>query len=158
MDGECPSPSGRQRFHHTEDRDSREGTPALIAIMRDVSIVVAALNSGRTVTTALRSAFAQTYGDFEVIVADEGSTDDTVVRVREWGGQVTVLSRPSGGTGSARSEAIRLSRGRLIAFLGADDVWLARKLERQIEDFKEFPPTGLLHRAAVVLPWPGASG
>jgi glycosyltransferase involved in cell wall biosynthesis len=154
MDGECPLRCSRQCFHHDEQRGSRERLPALIAIMPDVSIVVAAFNAGRTVTTALRSAFAQTYRDFEVIVADEGSTDDTVARAREWGGQVTVLSRRSGGTGSARGEAIRHSRGRLIAFLGAGDVWLPEKLERQIEYFRTFPHTGLLHSAAIVSPWP----
>jgi tetratricopeptide (TPR) repeat protein len=122
--------------------------------MPDVSIIIVAFNAGRTVATALRSAFAQTYKDFEVIVADEGSTDDTVARVHEWGGQVTVISRPSGGTSSARSEAIRHSRGRLIAFLGAGDLWLPGKLERQIEYFKKFPQTGLLHSAAITGPWP----
>src|SRR5580704_12802501 len=155
MDGGCPPPSGRQRFHHIGHRGSREGIPliALIAIMPDVSIVVATFNAGRTVTTALRSVFAQTYRDFEVIVASEGSTDDTMVRLREWGSQVTVVTRPSGGTGSARSEAIRQSRGRLIAFLGSDELWLPSKLERQIEYFKTFPHTGLLHSAAIVSPW-----
>jgi glycosyltransferase involved in cell wall biosynthesis len=118
--------------------------------MPDVSIVISAFNAGRTVTTALESAFAQTYRDLEVIVADEGSTDDTAVRVREWGGRVTAVGRPAAGARSARSEAIRHSRGRLIAFLGAGDLWLPRKLERQVRYFEQFPETGLVHAAAMV--------
>jgi glycosyltransferase involved in cell wall biosynthesis len=115
-----------------------------------VTVVIPAFNAGRTVTAALHSVFAQTYRDYEVIVVDDGSTDDTAARVAEWNHALTYVYQANGGPASARNNALRRARGRFIAFLDADDVWLARKLERQVAYFARFPETGLLHTAALV--------
>jgi glycosyltransferase involved in cell wall biosynthesis len=100
--------------------------------MPQVTVIIPAYNAGATITAALQSVFAQTYRDFDVIVVDDGSGDDTAARVAEWGDRVTYVHQANGGPGSARNEALRHTRSPLIAFLDADDVWLPGKLERQV--------------------------
>ena len=118
--------------------------------MPETTVAIPAFNAGRTIGAALQSVFAQTYRDYEVIVVDDGSTDDTASQVAEWGDRVTYVYQPNCGPAGARNEALRLARGRFIAFLDADDVWLPRKLERQVAYFARFPETGLLHTATLV--------
>jgi len=122
-----------------------------------VSVVIPVYNGGRTIGTALRSVFAQTYRDFEVIVVDDGSTDDTANRVSGWGRAVTQLTQANGGPARARNAALARARGRFIAFLDADDVWLPTKLERQVAYFKEFPNAGLVHTGTLVSAAPEAA-
>jgi hypothetical protein len=112
-----------------------------------VSVVVPAHNAVMSIDRALESAFAQTYRDFEIIVVDDGSTDGTRQRLAAWGRCVSVLSQPNRGPASARNAAIAVARGRLIAFLDADDEWLPDKLASQVEYFARYPQTGLLHTA-----------
>ena len=118
--------------------------------MPHVTVIIPAYNAGRTISIAIESVFAQTFRDHEVVVVDDGSTDDTGERVAEYGSAVRYVRQPNGGPGSARNEALRHARGRLVAFLDADDVWLPRKLERQVAYFAQYPDTGLLHSAAIV--------
>jgi hypothetical protein len=121
-----------------------------------VSVIVPAYNSGRTLDLALESIFAQTYRDFEVVVIDDGSTDDTAARLARWADRVLVHRQANHGPAHARNQGLRLSSGRLIAFLDADDVWLPRKLERQVAYFEQFPETGLSHTDAIVSSSPAA--
>jgi glycosyltransferase involved in cell wall biosynthesis len=114
-----------------------------------VSVIVPAFNAGRTIDAALQSAFAQTYDNFEVIVVDDGSSDDTVERALAWGDRVTLHQQPNGGPAAARNRAMRHARGELIAFLDADDLWLPVKLERQVAYYDQYPQTGLLHSDAL---------
>src|SRR5207248_1255892 len=65
--------------------------------MPEVSVVIPAYNAGRTISAALASVFAQTYRDFEVIVVDDGSTDDTAQRLAEWSGRIVNIRQPNGG-------------------------------------------------------------
>ncbi len=118
--------------------------------MSQVTVIIPAFNAGRTITAALQSVFAQTYADYQVVVVDDGSTDDTAVRVAEWGDLLTYVRQPNNGPASARNEGLRHAVSPLVAFLDADDVWLPRKLERQVAYFAQFPETGMLHAAALV--------
>jgi glycosyltransferase involved in cell wall biosynthesis len=111
----------------------------------EVTVVIPVYNGGRTIRAALSSVFAQTYRDFEVIVVDDGSTDDTSESVSFSGGAVIYLSQANGGPGRARNTALARASGRFIAFLDADDIWFPRKLELQVAYFKEFPQAGLVH-------------
>jgi glycosyltransferase involved in cell wall biosynthesis len=99
-----------------------------------VSVVCPTFNSAKSVDRALESVLSQTVAPLEVIVVDDGSTDDTVVvarRVLDRHQEVpaTVIEAPHRGPGSARNAGIRRARGAWIAFIDSDDVWLPRKLE-----------------------------
>src|SRR5262245_4013808 len=118
--------------------------------MPAVSVIIPAFDAGRTIDAALHSIFAQTYRDFEGIVVDDGSRDDTAARIERWGAQVTCVRVPNGGPARARNVGLAHARGHLAAFLDADDVWLPRKLQRQVQYFERFPSTGLLHAATIV--------
>lgn len=112
-----------------------------------VSVVIPAYNAAATIGEALASVFAQTFDDYEVVVVDDGSTDETAAVVRALGGRVTLVRQENGGPGAARNAGIRASRGHLVAFLDADDRWLPHKLEAQVAYFRLYPQTGLLHAA-----------
>lgn len=89
---------------------------------------------------------AQTFADFEVIVVDDGSTDDTreVVAALASDPRVRHVPQPRSGRGSvARNTGIRHSRGELIGFLDDDDIWLPTKLERQVEALAAEPDAGV---------------
>ncbi len=120
----------------------------------EVTVVIPVYNGGRTIAAALQSVFEQTYTNYEVIVVDDGSTDDTAAQVAKWADRVRYERQANRGPASARNAALRAARGRYVAFLDADDIWLPGKLERQIAYFARFPQTGLLHTAALVSPAP----
>lgn len=100
-----------------------------------VSVIMPAYNAERHIADSIRSVRAQTYSDWELIVVDDGSTDKTAEVVRQMAASdahIKYLFQENGGQGKARNTAIRNSRGRLIAFLDSDDLWLPEKLELQV--------------------------
>lgn len=96
----------------------------------DVSVVVPARDAERFIGDALESIRAQTIAPLEVIVVDDASSDRTS-RIAALAG-VQVIARRSGGPAAARNAGIAFARGRLLAFLDADDRWRPEKLERQL--------------------------
>jgi hypothetical protein len=119
--------------------------------MPHVSVIIPVFNSAHLVGHALRSVFAQTFRDLEVVLIDDGSDDeqDLAAALDEWSGRIICARQANGGPASARNAGIARSSGRLIAFLDADDAWLPDKLARQVEYFERYPDTGLLHTAVV---------
>lgn len=100
-----------------------------------VSVIVPAYNATRTLEATVRSALAQTVRDLEVIVVDDGSRDDTPALARsiaKTDARVSVLTRANGGVAAARNTGIRAARGKYVALLDADDLWILHKLERQL--------------------------
>ncbi len=98
-----------------------------------VSVVVPCYNYGRFVAEAIGSILAQTYQDFEVIVVDDGSTDNTPEVLRGiTDPRVRVLRKENGGCASARNAGRELARGEFLTFLDADDLWRPTFLERQV--------------------------
>lgn len=99
-----------------------------------VSIILPTYNRIRYLREAIESAFAQTYGDWEMIIADDGSSEETRAYLRSiQDPRVTVLWLPHTGMPSiARNEAIRHARGRYLAFLDSDDLWRPTKLAAQL--------------------------
>jgi hypothetical protein len=95
------------------------------------SIIVPTYNRAGLVGRAVESVLRQTHAGDEVIVVDDGSTDDTPRVLEEFGSRITVLRTPRGGAGRARNLGIERARGELIAFLDSDDEWLPRKLDVQ---------------------------
>jgi GT2 family glycosyltransferase len=102
-----------------------------------VSVIIPAFNAGATIARAIASVRAQRGVGVEIIVIDDRSSDNTVERVREAvlpGEHIYLLSLPSNsGASAARNAGIRIARGKYLAFLDADDVWLPEKLRKQME-------------------------
>ena len=109
-----------------------------------VSVIIPAYNSAGFLAEAVESALGQTYPQVEVIVADDGSTDETPAVAAQFAGRIEYVRQENGGTASARNAALRRARGEFVALLDADDRWLPHKLARQIPVFRESPRVGLV--------------
>jgi len=119
-----------------------------------ISVVIPSYDAAAFVGEAVRSVLAQTRPADEVIVVDDGSTDDTAARLDEFGPPVRVIRQANAGVSAARNRGVREATGGLIAFLDADDVWHPRKLELQMPTLLANPGLGLLGTRTFV--WPGA--
>ena len=106
-----------------------------------LSVVIPTWNRARLVCEAVESALSQRNGQVEVIVVDDGSTDDTAnILTRNFGSRIHLLRQPSRrGVGAARNAGIRLANGELVAFLDSDDLWLPGKLDAELRLLEQFP-------------------
>jgi glycosyltransferase involved in cell wall biosynthesis len=109
-----------------------------------ISVVIPAYNAAPYVSRAIESALAQTVPPLEVIIVDDGSSDDTAEVVAAYQPRVRLLRQANGGPASARNHGVRESHGDWIALLDADDSWLPKKLERQL-GFVENPEVAIVH-------------
>jgi len=107
-----------------------------------VSVVIPAYNAERTLADTVESVLAQTLGDHEVLVVDDGSKDATAAVAGHFGDPVRCISTPNGGVSRARNVGIEAARGRYVAFLDADDQWEPDKLQRQVEVLDADPDKG----------------
>lgn len=114
-----------------------------------VSALVVTYNHGRYVAEAIESIYAQTYDDYELIVVDDGSTDDTAERMRRWP-RVSYHYQPNQGPNAALNRALDLARGEYVAFLAADDAWMPDRLARQVPILDANPSVGLVYADALV--------
>jgi glycosyltransferase involved in cell wall biosynthesis len=106
---------------------------SLVSMQPAVSVVVPAFNAGAYITETLQSLVAQTYRPVEIIVVDDGSTDDTCQRVASFGSRVKyVRQAPSGGPSAPRNAGIALASGDFVTVFDADDVMLPDKIRRQV--------------------------
>jgi cellulose synthase/poly-beta-1,6-N-acetylglucosamine synthase-like glycosyltransferase len=111
--------------------------------MPRVSVIVPTYNRAYVIREALDSLLAQTYQDFEAIVVDDGSTDDTAEVVSRYGPPIRYLRRESnGGAGAARNDGIRASEGEFVTFVDADDLYLPRRLEASLAALEASPDCG----------------
>jgi glycosyltransferase involved in cell wall biosynthesis len=104
-----------------------------------VSIVVPNYNQGRYVCDAIQSALGQTYRSFEVIVVDDGSTDNSREVVAQFGDQVRYIWQENQGLAGARNTGIRAAKGDLIGLLDSDDQWLPVFLETMLSLSDQYP-------------------
>jgi glycosyltransferase involved in cell wall biosynthesis len=109
-----------------------------------VSVVIPTYNYGHVVTEAVESALAQTYPAVEVIVVDDGSTDDTRERLAPYGDRIRYIHQANAGLSAARNTGIRAARGEFIALLDSDDAFHPRKLELQMRYLAERPDVVLV--------------
>jgi glycosyltransferase involved in cell wall biosynthesis len=99
----------------------------------NVTAAITTYNRARFLPGALESVFAQTYeGNIDVLVVDDGSTDDSADVLARYGDRIRVVRQKNGGRSAARNTAVREARGRYLSFLDSDDRWLPDKLARQV--------------------------
>ena len=120
-----------------------------------VSIVICFLNEENFLGEAVISVLEQDYKNWELILIDDGSTDNSTSIAldfeKKFSGKIHYWDHPNHknkGLSASRNEGIRKSKGDLIAFLDADDIWLPMKLTQQVTIFKEYPSIGLLAEAS----------
>jgi len=104
-----------------------------------VSVVIPTYNRGWILKAAVDSVLAQDFKDFELIVVDDGSTDNTSDLLASYGRSVRVFFQRNKGVSAARNRGIAEAYGPLIAFLDSDDLWLPGKLSAQVEFFNKAP-------------------
>jgi glycosyltransferase involved in cell wall biosynthesis len=108
----------------------------------NVSVIIPTYNRSHLISRAIQSVLDQTYQDFEIIVSDDASTDNTEEMVKGFNDERIRYFRHSlnKGGGATRNIGIKAARGEYIAFLDDDDEWLGDKLKKQIEAMKDLPP------------------
>lgn len=119
--------------------------PCVGSTMVDVSVVIATYNRASMLREAIDSVLAQTEPVREVIVVDDGSTDNTRDVLSGYGSRIVALYQPQSGASAARNRAIRAATGEWIAFLDDDDIWLDSKIERQMVIAKGNRNLGLVY-------------
>jgi colanic acid/amylovoran biosynthesis glycosyltransferase len=109
-----------------------------------VSVIIPAYNAASTLRKTLDSVLAQTFTSFEIVVVDDGSTDDTMaVATTADDPRVRVLAQSNAGVSAARNRGAAAARGELLAFLDADDLWAPDKLACQVAALQAHPDAGL---------------
>jgi len=104
-----------------------------------VSVVIPAYNASRTIDTAIQSVLAQTVAPGEILVLDDGSSDDTCLRLESYQSKVTVFRQSNHGAAHARNHLIQKTSGEMVAFLDADDIWHPQYIETQLWLLKKCP-------------------
>lgn len=114
-----------------------------------VSVVIPAYNAAETIVECLESVRAQTYKNLEVLVVNDGSTDNTLTILKQYASvhkdlNLKIYSIENSGPASARNYAIARSEGEYVAFLDSDDRWASDKMEKQMAYFFCYPELGML--------------
>jgi glycosyltransferase involved in cell wall biosynthesis len=125
--------------------------------MPRVSIITPAFNAARFLHETIESVRSQTFEDWELLIIDDGSTDETVSIVERYvriDPRIRLLRQPNAGPSSARNRGMSAARGELFAFLDSDDQWLPEFLEHQVAVFGKHPETSLVTTNAYFLGGP----
>ncbi len=109
-----------------------------------VSVIVPTYNRASVIGEAIDSILSQSYRPVEIVVIDDGSSDDTASRVRRYGHPVKYVYQRNRGPAAARNCGIQYAAGDFIAFCDSDDVWNPGKLEREMEIFSSYPDVDAL--------------
>ncbi len=114
-----------------------------------VSVIIPTFNRAELLPRAIESVIAQTHDDWEIVVVDDGSTDDTRAVVGDYarriGDRFRSVLQENRGASAARNRGIEASRGSFIAFLDSDDEFIPTKLERQLRFFEARPELGFIY-------------
>jgi glycosyltransferase involved in cell wall biosynthesis len=112
-----------------------------------VSVIIPTYNHREYIPATLASVFAQTFGDYEVIVVDDGSPDGTgdVLEPLARAGRIRYVRQANQGQGGARNRGLREARGEFVAYLDDDDLWPADKLTWQVDVLRREPATVLVY-------------
>lgn len=104
-----------------------------------VSVIIPTYNRAPYLARAIHSALAQEYSPIEIIVVDDGSTDDTSQVIASFRDQIISVRQNNRGVSSARNTGLKMARGEYIAFLDSDDFWAKEKLSEQVKALEEHP-------------------
>ncbi|MBW1727683.1 MAG: glycosyltransferase family 2 protein [Deltaproteobacteria bacterium] len=108
--------------------------------MPQISVIIPLYNKGPYIRRALDSVFSQTFQDYEVIVVDDGSTDDGPDKVKAYNDpRLRLIRQANAGPGAARNRGIKEAKGQYVAFLDADDEWLPEFLLNSITNLQNHP-------------------
>ena len=110
-----------------------------------VSVIIPVYNGGRFLGEAIASVLAQTYGDWELIVVDDGSTEDVEPVIAPYGSRLRYVRQENQGVAVARNRGLELARGEFITFLDQDDWFEPDKLAVQVAALQESPHLGMVH-------------
>src|SRR5271157_2559888 len=124
--------------------------------MPTVSIIIPTYNAARFIDKTIQSVLDQTYADWELIIVDDCSKDNTRSLLEEWRKkdgriQVIFLDKNSGGPAHPKNVAFPNTQGKYIAYLDHDDEWLPEKLEKQVKVLQEHPEVGLVSCEAFIM-------
>ncbi len=109
-----------------------------------ISVVVTTFNQAPFIEAALDSVLCQTYKPCEIILVDDGSTDDTPERIAPYHERVRYIRQANRGVAASRNTGIRAASGDLVAFLDGDDFWEPEKLATQVMAYQEYPSSGII--------------
>ncbi len=109
-----------------------------------VSVVILTYNRSSLLLEALASVLQQTFTDFEIIIVNDGSTDDTVERLKPLHDRIRLINQANAGLGAARNRGVSEARGTYVALLDDDDVWRPEKLAIQIAFYRQHPECSLV--------------
>ncbi len=98
-----------------------------------VSVIIPTYNRANTVCRSIDSVINQTYEFIEIILVDDGSTDNTTEKLLAYGERIKIIFQLNKGPSSARNNGANHANGEIIAFLDSDDTWMAEKIERQVK-------------------------
>ncbi len=116
-----------------------------------ITVVVPAYNAAWCVKRAIDSVLAQRWSDYELVVVDDGSTDDTADVLAAYGAQIRVVRQANAGLSAARNAGIKAAAGEWVAFLDADDWWLPEKLAAQMALIAREPDIGFCSTSARIV-------
>lgn len=118
-----------------------------------VSIIMPTYNRGVFIGETIESVISQTFQDWELIIVDDGSTDNTDEVVGRYlsDERIVYLHSSHVGRSRARNQALALTRGEYISYLDSDDLFLPKKLEKQLKWFSEHPETDMVYTSALVI-------
>ena len=109
-----------------------------------ISVIVPTYDYGRFIGDSIRSVLEQTYTSYEIIVIDDGSSDETTSVLQQFDGRIRYVYQENRGPSAARNLGIKIARGEYISFLDADDLWTPNKLELQLSDINSHPDIGMV--------------
>src|SRR5258708_3106417 len=112
-----------------------------------ITVLITTYNYGGFIEETIDSVLGQEFppDQVQIVVVDDGSTDDTAERLKKYGSRIEYFRKANGGQASALNLGIAKARGEILALLDADDLFLAGKLERGREEFERNPELGMVY-------------
>jgi glycosyltransferase involved in cell wall biosynthesis len=116
-----------------------------------LSVIIASYNHQDYIAQTLRSIEEQTFGNFEIILIDDGSSDRTVEVARETESRARIHTQPNQGVVAARNRGVELAQGQYLCFVDSDDLVLPQRFERQVSFLDAHPEVGLVYAEALII-------